>query len=95
MSTAVRIDLFGVKVERTGKREQLGAQGPGSGDLADLGQCRDQPKRADGERTLLTAEAVVYFLDPVTQNQFVFGELVRYGQDRSPQAWIVRREKPE
>jgi hypothetical protein len=54
----VRVDLLGVQQQRAGVGQQLLAQGPGAGQLPDLGQRGDQPERADGERSLLAAEAV-------------------------------------
>jgi hypothetical protein len=67
------VDLLGIQQQRAGVRQQLLAQPPRAADLADLRQRRDEPERADRERPLLAAEAVIGFLYPVPQNQVVLG----------------------
>ena len=76
MPAAYRVDLLRVQPQRAGEREQLLAKRPGARELADLDQRRDEPERADRERPLLAAEAVVGLVDAVAQDQAVLGELV-------------------
>jgi hypothetical protein len=77
--TVVRVDLFGVEQQGTDELKQFGAQRSSLvdlADLADLDQGGNQPEGADGEGALLPVEAVIGFLDPIPQDQFVFTELV-------------------
>src|SRR4029453_173802 len=48
-AAAARGGFLGGERQGAGVRQQLLAQLPGPGDLADLDQGRDQPERADGE----------------------------------------------
>ena len=48
-----RVDLLAVEQQRAGVGQDLLADVPGALVLADFGQRRDQPERADGERPLL------------------------------------------
>src|SRR5690242_19355944 len=57
--TRAGVDLLRVEVERPGERKELLEQLPGPGGLADHRERGDEPERADGERALLAAQAVV------------------------------------
>src|SRR4051794_7715115 len=57
------VDLLRVEVQRRRVAEQLLAQVARPLGLADLAQRAHQPERADGERALLLAEAVVGLVD--------------------------------
>ena len=70
------IDLLGVEAERRGVAEQALAQLPGADQLADLGECRDQPERADQEGAFLAGEAIVGLIHAVAQDQPVLGQLI-------------------
>ncbi len=50
VASAVRLDLLGVEQQRAGVGEQLLAKRPGPVQLADLGERRNEPERADRER---------------------------------------------
>ena len=89
------IDLLGVEEQRARVREQLLAQRPGPIELPELCQGGDQPERADRERSLLAAEAVLGFLDPVPQHQLVLGELVGDGQDGRADPVIAGRQEAD
>src|SRR5919112_6297735 len=59
VSTAVRIDLFGIQLKGRRIREKLLAQRAGTIEFTDRTQCRDEPKRAYGEGPFLACEAVL------------------------------------
>ena len=52
MAAGAGVDLLGVEPERGGVAEQALAQSRRAVELADLGERRDQPERADQERAL-------------------------------------------
>ena len=58
-------------------REQLLAELARALELTDLDQRGHEPERADGERSLLTGQAVVRFVSPIAQHEPVDGELLR------------------
>ena len=90
VASAVRLDLLGVEQQRAGVGEQLLAQRPGPVQLADLGERRDEPERADRERALLTRQPVVGLLHAVAQHQAVDRQLVGDRQDGRPHALVGR-----
>ena len=93
VASAVRLDLLGVEQQRAGVREQLLAQRPGPVQLADLGERRDEPERADRERALLTRQPVVGLLHAVAQHQAVDRQLVGDRQDGCPHAFVGGRQE--
>ena len=58
-------------------------------ELADLDQRADEPERADRERALLGAQAVVGLLDAVAQDQAVLAQLVGDPEDRVADPLVV------
>src|SRR5438094_6418913 len=62
---AARVELLGVEAERARVREQLLAEVVRTRELADLDERRDEPERADRERSLGAAQAVVGLGRPV------------------------------
>ena len=87
------VELLGEQAERAGVRQQPLAQRPGSPELADLDQRRDEPERADQEASLLAGEAVVGLLDAVAEHEPVLGQLVGDRQHRVADPRVVGRQE--
>ena len=92
---AARVDLLGVEAERARVREQLLAEVVRARELADLDERRDEPERADRERSLGAAQAVVGLGRPVAEHEPVDRELVRDREHRGPDARVVRRQEAD
>ena len=93
VAAGARVDLLGEQAERAGVAEQLLAQLARPARLADLGQRADQPERADRERALLAAQAVVGLLDAVAQDEPVDRQLVGDRVDGADDALVLGRQE--
>jgi hypothetical protein len=63
--------------------------------LADFGQGRDQPERADRERALFAGKSVVGLVHLVAQHQAMLGEFVGDGQHGGADPRIIRGQEPQ
>ena len=91
MPAGVGVELLGVQAQRRGHREQALHEVARALALADDGQGRDEPERADEERALLARQPVVGLAGLVAQHEAVLGELVGDGQHARAQALVVVR----
>src|SRR4051794_14846149 len=91
----VDVELLGEEPQRRGDAQQPLHQVAGSLLLADDGQGGHQPERADQERALLAAEAVVGLLRAVAQDEAVLGELVGDRDDARPEAVVISGQETE
>src|SRR6478735_2988601 len=74
--TGLGVELLGVETERRRDADQSLQQVTRALLLADDGEGRDQPERADQERALLARQSVVGLVGAVAQDESVFGQIV-------------------
>ncbi len=91
----VDVELLGVQPERRRDPDEPLHQVPGALHLADDGQRRDQPERADHERALLAGQPVVGLVGPVAQHEAVLGQLVGDREHARAQPFVVAGRKPK
>jgi len=92
---SISFDLLGVEVERPADQEQVLAEVRRPLALADLGECRDEPERADREGALDAVETVVGLLDPVAEDQPHVGQIIGDREHGLDDAFIVGGEEAD
>ena len=95
MPAGTGVELLGVKTKWRGDLRKPRHQVTCALRLADDGQGRYEPERADDERALVPGQPIIGLVGAVAQDESVLGQLVGDGQHGCVQPLVGRRQKPE
>src|SRR5262249_25347786 len=90
-----RVVFLGIEAERRGDPQQPFHQVMGSLHLSHNHERRQEPERADHERSLLAGESVVGLVGAVTEDEAVLCQSLGDGKNGVPQALVIMRKELE